>query len=95
MPENPQAVSAEEYEKEKKKRLDALYEITGNGIKIIGISIVAYMAITAILAYFFNANSNAITWGAIAIIGVEFPVWFFLVLRAAKKLRMLKQKFKV
>lgn len=90
MPEKPQARPDEEYGREKKKRLDELYEITGKGIRIIGISIVAYMAITAILAYFFNADSGAIVWGAVAIIAIEFPFWLLLVLRASRRLKMLK-----
>ncbi|MDD5503623.1 MAG: hypothetical protein PHH26_09260 [Candidatus Thermoplasmatota archaeon] len=95
MPENPQVITAEEYEKEKKKRLDSLYEVTGKGMKIIGISIVAYMAITAILTYFLHPSSIAITWGAVMIIAIEFPTWLFLVLRASRRLRRLKWEFKV
>ena len=95
MPVNPKQVSAAEYEREKKKRIDALYAITGNGIKILGISIVAYMAITSILAYFLHPDPSAITWGAAMVIGVEFPAWLVLVLLASRKLRRLRWELKV
>lgn len=88
---NPHADASAEYDKEKKERLDALYKITGKGLKIISILLLAYMAVSVILVYFLHIKPSALIMGAVAIIAVAYPVWLYLVVRAARKIRKLKE----
>jgi len=85
-------VAEENFELEKQKRLNELYSITGKGLKIIGISLVAYMAVSVMLAYFLHVKSSILIAGIVVIIAVAYPVWLYLVLRAAGRLRKLKNQ---
>jgi len=91
-PPAPGHGTQENQDAEKQKRQNELYSITGKGLKVIGIFLVAYMAVSVILAYFLRVKSSMLITGIIVIIAVAYPIWLYLVLRAAGRLRKLKSR---
>lgn len=70
-----------------KQDLDRLYRITGAGIKVIWISILGYMVVSALLIYFIRAEPGRIIIGAVILIAISHFMWLYFVLRAARKLK--------